>query len=77
MKNQNKLAEEIDELISILDEDIDLSCQRVGFMTEGKSQKARYLEEKIRPSIHKRIQKQIEKTQMIFNENKNENGKDS
>lgn len=69
MTRRDELIQEIDSLISILDEDINLSCQRVTFMREGKPQKARFIDEKIRPSVHKRLDKQVKAAQRFLNEN--------
>lgn len=56
-----RLCNELDTLVEILDEHIDTFCQRIEFIQKGEHGKARFIDEKVLPTIDRRLQDQVSK----------------
>jgi hypothetical protein len=69
--NINLLLDEMDKLITLLDEDINLAYQQIVFKKESKKSKDRFIDENIRPVIYRKLLKQTERVLKILNEYEN------
>lgn len=64
-----QIANELDELVKVMDEETNFICQRIEFIQCGQLNKAQFIEEKVLPIIQATIRKMIIRLEKLLSNN--------
>ncbi len=68
--DKKELLAELDTLVAYLDESTDLFCKRLDFMRTGDKNKAKFINERILPTIDNKIRQQTERVSKLLSQPK-------